>query len=229
MAPDPGPAGPTILFDKDGTRVEDVPFNVDPDRIRLVPGGATAIRRLADAGFAAAVVTNQSGVARGYFALRDLDAVRDRLAELLAAQGMRLRGFYACPHLPMGTVREFAVVCDCRKPGPGLVRRAIDELGLVAADTWVVGDSWADIGAGRAAGCRTALVGPEWRLGRHLPPGRQPELSAPDLATVADAILLDAATAGQGHPSVAQRGTLRPRLAPVVRRSAAGAPAHRSR
>ncbi|MFN8629744.1 MAG: HAD-IIIA family hydrolase [Chloroflexota bacterium] len=188
MAPE-RPPGATILFDKDGTLIENVPYNVDPARIRLIRGGHEPIRRLAGAGFDAAIVTNQSGVARGYFTLEDLDAVRDRVAALLAELGMSLRGFYACPHLPTGSVPAYAIACTCRKPGSGLVRQAIDELGLVAADTWLVGDSWADVLAGRGAGCRTALVGSEWRLGRFLPPGKEPEISVPSLAEAADAIL----------------------------------------
>jgi D-glycero-D-manno-heptose 1,7-bisphosphate phosphatase len=189
--PGAGHAGgaPTILFDKDGTLIEDIPYNVDPARIRLATGAAAGLRRLGAAGFAAAVVTNQTGVARGLFTLGDLDAVRDRIAELLGAQGLALRGFYACPHFPMGSVAEFAIACDCRKPGGGLVRRAIAELGLVASDTWVVGDSWADVAAGRSAGCRTVLVGPEWWLGRFLPPGRRPDVAVPDLATGIEVIL----------------------------------------
>ncbi len=183
------PPGRTVLFDKDGTLIEDVPFNVDPARIRLVPGVEASLRRLGAAGFAAAVVTNQPGVARGYFTLRDLDAVRDRVAGLLVEQGVTLRGFYACPHFPMGSVAEFAIACDCRKPGGGLVRRALEELRLVAAETWMVGDSWADVAAGRSAGCRTLLVGPEWRLGALLPPGRRPEVAAPDLPTGIEVIL----------------------------------------
>ncbi|HEY4753391.1 MAG TPA: HAD-IIIA family hydrolase, partial [Candidatus Limnocylindrales bacterium] len=185
----PGHVQPTVLFDKDGTLIDDVPFNVDPALIRLAPGAAAALRRLGDAGFAAAVVTNQPGVALGYFGLRDLEAVHGRLEQLLADQGVRLRGFYACPHHPRGSVGAFAIACRCRKPGGGLVRRAVRELGLVAADTWVVGDSWADVAAGRSAGCRTVLVGPEWRLGHLLPPGRQPEVAVPALADGIGAIL----------------------------------------
>jgi histidinol-phosphate phosphatase family protein len=186
---EPGRAQPTVLFDKDGTLIEDVPFNVDPALIRLAPGAAAALRRLGDAGFAAAVVTNQPGVALGYFGLRDLEAVSGCLARLLAEQGVRLRGFYACPHHPRGSVREFAIACRCRKPGGGLVRRAVRELGLVAEDTWVVGDSWADVAAGRSAGCRTVLVGPEWRLGHLLPPGRRPDVAVPAFADGMDTIL----------------------------------------
>jgi D-glycero-D-manno-heptose 1,7-bisphosphate phosphatase len=189
---------PTILFDKDGTLIEDVPYNVDPAQVRLAPGVAASLRRLAAAGFAAAVVTNQSGVARGYFTLRDLDAVRDRLAVLLAELGVPLRGFYACPHLPMGSVAQYAIACDCRKPGGGLVRQAVEELGLAASATWMVGDSWADVAAGRSAGCRTLLVGPEWRLGALLPPGRRPDVAVPDLPAGIEVILEDLRAAEAG-------------------------------
>lgn len=193
MADTPGdalPTGrPTVLFDKDGTLIEDVPYNVDPALIRFAPGTEGALERLAAAGFAAAVVTNQSGIARGYFSLRDLEPVRERLAAMLGALGVPLAGFYACPHLPRGTVAEFAVVCECRKPGTGLVRRAISELRLDAPTTWLVGDTWADIAAGRAAGCRTILVGPEWRLASTLPPVRQPDAAVPDLSAAIDVIL----------------------------------------
>ena len=211
MAPehDGGSGQPTILFDKDGTLIEDVPYNVDPARVRLARGAEASLRRLAAAGFAAAVVTNQTGVARGYFTLRDLDAVRDRLAELLAEQGVTLRGFYACPHFPMGSVPEFAIACDCRKPGGGLVRQAVDELGLVASRTWVVGDSWADIAAVRSAGCRTLLVGPEWRLGAFLPPGRRPDFAVPDLASGIEVILADRLLAGDA-PASERTGQLEP-------------------
>lgn len=168
-------------------------------------GAAAPLRRLADAGFAAAVVTNQTGVARGYFTLADLEGVRARIAELLAELGVPLRGFYACPHFPMGSVAEFAIACDCRKPGGGLVRQALRDLGLVASETWVVGDSWADVAAGRSAGCRTALVGPEWRLGGLLPPARRPDVAVPDLPEAIDVILEACRTAEALAPGVSSK------------------------
>ena len=151
------------------------------------------------------MITNQSGVARGYFTLTDLGPVRDRISVLLADSGMRLRAFYVCPHQPMGSVPEYAVACDCRKPGSGLVRRALDELGLQPGETWMVGDSWADVAAGRGAGCLTALVGPEWRLGHLLPPGREPQIVAPDLATAVNAILGEHPASGW-HPTATRTG-----------------------
>src|SRR5947209_3750346 len=110
------------------------------DRFRdLDPG----LRLLGEAGFRFVVVTNQSGVARGYFTEADLDAVARHLAAELAAHGASLHGFYFCPHLPDG-INEYAIECDCRKPEPGLIHRASRELGLPVEGSWFVGDTWMD-------------------------------------------------------------------------------------
>src|SRR5581483_10333629 len=115
---------PAVFLDKDGTLVEDVPYNVDPDRIRLLPGTAAGLRRLHAAGYQLVVVSNQSGVARGYFPESALAAVEARLRELLTSAGVPLAGFYYCPHHPAGAVPAYTVACTCRKPLPGLVVRA---------------------------------------------------------------------------------------------------------
>jgi histidinol-phosphate phosphatase family protein len=184
--------GPRAVFlDKDGTLVEDVPYNVDPARIRLAPGAAEGLPALHAAGYRLVVVSNQSGVARGYFPEGALAAVEGRLRELLAELGVPLAGFYYCPHHPAGSVAAYAVACDCRKPAPGLVRRAAAELGLDVARSWFVGDILDDVEAGRRAACRTVLVDngneTEWRLS----PGRAPHHRAADLAAAARAILAD--------------------------------------
>lgn len=147
-----------IFLDKDGTLIEDVPYNVDPALIRLMPGVGEVLRSLQEAGFALVVVTNQSGVARGLFPESALGGVEARLRELLAEDGVTLAGFYACPHHPEGTVPEYAQDCDCRKPGPGLLRRAAGELNLDLDASWMVGDILNDIEAGRRAGCRAVLL-----------------------------------------------------------------------
>lgn len=180
--------GPVVLVDKDGTLIEDLPYNVDPARIRLAPGARRAVRRLGAAGYRLAIVTNQSGVARGYSTLEDLDRVRDHLARVVQDLGSELAAFYACPHHPRGT-NEYAVVCDCRKPLPALARQAVEDLGLEAARTWFVGDTWMDVAAGRGAGCRTILVGPESRYAHTLPPGRRPDVAVRTLDEAATAIL----------------------------------------
>jgi histidinol-phosphate phosphatase family protein len=180
--------GRAILLDKDGTLIEDLPYNVDPDRIRLAPGADRAIRALAAAGYDFAIVTNQSGVARGYFPLEALRAVENRLRAELEARGARLVAFYACPHHPAG-VNGFAVDCVCRKPLPGLVRRAAADLGVLPEAAWLIGDTWMDVAAGRAAGCRTIMVGPDRLRLAELPRSGRPDHVALDLAAAARIVL----------------------------------------
>src|SRR5262249_37257404 len=105
-----------VSLDKDGTLIEDVPYNVDPAQIRLLPGAALGLRALHDAGYQLFVVSNQSGVARGLFAEEALEPVERRLHELLADIGVPLSGFYYCPHHPEGVSRPYAMVCSCQKP-----------------------------------------------------------------------------------------------------------------
>ncbi|GAA5534253.1 HAD family hydrolase [Deinococcus aluminii] len=178
-----------VLLDKDGTLIEDVPYNVDPALIRLAPGVGEALRALHGAGYILAVVTNQSGVARGLFPESALEGVEARLRELLAAEGVPLSGFYACPHHPEGTVAEYARDCDCRKPQPGLLRRAAEELDLDLSASWMVGDILNDVEAGGRAGCWTVLLDTggetEWVPG----PYRTPEVTARNWSEVAAAIL----------------------------------------
>jgi D-glycero-D-manno-heptose 1,7-bisphosphate phosphatase len=191
---------PAVFLDKDGTLIEDLPYNVDPRRIRLAPGAAEGVRLLHDAGYALVVVTNQSGVARGWFTLDELDRVADHLRAVLAGLGAPLTGFYACPHGPEGD-DDGPPSCDCRKPLPGLIRRAANELNLDLGGSWLVGDTWMDVLAGREAGCRTVLVGPEWRLVAGWPAERRPEHAVFDLGSAAQFILardVEVATAESG-------------------------------
>ena len=186
---------PAVFFDKDGTLVDDVPFNVDPARIRLAPGAHEAIAALAQAGFALFVISNQGGVARGHFAESALATVHTRLRELVHAAGGRLAGFYYCPHDPAGHVETYARVCDCRKPRPGLILQAAQAHGIDLASSWFVGDILHDIEAGNRAGCRTVLIdnGNETEWVRT--PLRTPDASVGDLAAAAAHILRGAPTA----------------------------------
>jgi D-glycero-D-manno-heptose 1,7-bisphosphate phosphatase len=178
-----------VFLDKDGTLITNVPYSVNCELITLAPGAADALRTFAGAGLDVAVVSNQPGVAFGRFAEDALDAVRDRLAEMIAPLGVRLRAFYYCPHHPAGTVSRYAVECQCRKPQCGLLLRASAELDVDLARSWMVGDILDDVEAGRRAGCRTALVNnggeTEWVQG----PLRQPDVVARDLAAAARAIV----------------------------------------
>jgi D-glycero-D-manno-heptose 1,7-bisphosphate phosphatase len=178
VALSPARSRPAVFLDKDGTLVEDVPYNVDPAKVRLRPGAGPALRRLADEGFALVVVTNQSGVARGLFPAEALHDVKVRLREVLAPFGAELIGFHACPHHPQGSVPPFDRECECRKPKPGLLLRAAEAQGLDLHRSWMVGDILDDIEAGRRAGCRTVLIDDpnspsgetEWRGGGYRTP-----------------------------------------------------------
>jgi histidinol-phosphate phosphatase family protein len=178
-----------VFFDKDGTLIEDVPYNVDPDQIRLEPGAADALRQLNAAGYRLFVISNQSGVARGYFPEEALVKVEGRLRELLADAGVRLAGFYYCPHHPAGSLPAYAVACSCRKPAPGLLLRAAVEHDIDLPRSWFVGDILNDVEAGRSAGCRTVLLDTghetEWVLAR----GRLPHHVVGDLRQAARVIL----------------------------------------
>lgn len=147
-----------VFLDKDGTLIEDVPYNVDPALIRLAPAAAEGLRALHDAGYRLIVVSNQSGIARGYFPESALAAVADRVRALLADVGVPLAGFYYCPHHPQGSNPAYAVVCDCRKPQPGLILRAARSHDIDLDRSWLIGDILDDVEAGRRAGCQTILI-----------------------------------------------------------------------
>jgi D-glycero-D-manno-heptose 1,7-bisphosphate phosphatase len=139
------------LLDRDGTIIAERHYLATPDGVKLLPGAAEGLRRLAELGIGLVVVTNQSGLSRGYFDQATLDAIHDRMRELLAQGGVTLDGIYICPH-----TGEDA--CDCRKPRPGLVRQAALELGFDAAEAFVLGDKACDVDLGRAVGATTFLL-----------------------------------------------------------------------
>jgi HAD superfamily hydrolase (TIGR01662 family) len=141
-------ARPTaVLFDRDGTLVEDVPYNGDPDRVRVVPGAREALRLLRACGVRTGVVTNQSGIGRGLLSAGQVRRVNERVEELLGP----FDGWFVCPHRP-------GAGCRCRKPRPGLVLAAAHRLGVPPGTCAVVGDIAADMLAARAAGARGVLV-----------------------------------------------------------------------
>lgn len=190
---------PAIFLDKDGTLIENVPYNVDCGKVRLAPGGGDAARMLHEAGYALVVVTNQSGVAMGYFAPEDLGPVERKLRDLLAAEGAPLAGFYFCPHHPAGAVPKYSCPCTCRKPRPGMLLRAAEELSLDLGRSWLIGDILDDIEAAHRADCRAAMVDSGSETVWDLSPPRVPDITAPDLLTAARRIL--AAGAGSVQPA----------------------------
>jgi D-glycero-D-manno-heptose 1,7-bisphosphate phosphatase len=171
-------ARPAIFIDRDGTLNEAVGYLNHPSRLRLFPWSVDAIRVIHEEGYLAVLATNQSGVGRGIIAEEALEAVHRELFRILEDAGAPLDGVYVCPHRPQDG-------CDCRKPKPGLLRRAESELGVDLARSWVVGDSLSDLEAAWSVGARAALVRTgygegafqyqlkDWR--------RRPDLIAPDL------------------------------------------------
>lgn len=180
-----------IFLDKDGTLIRDVPYNVDPAQMRLMPRAAKGLRKLAEAGYKVFVITNQSGVARGLFPEEALLAVKERLHRLLSREGVRLQGFYYCPHHPEGHAPGYGIACECRKPLPGLVLRAATEHALDLAHSWTIGDILDDIEAGRRSGCKTILINNGHETEWVISPLREPDYVAGDLDKAADIILGD--------------------------------------
>lgn len=149
---------PAVFIDRDGTLTEEVGYVNHPSRLRLLPRSAEAVRRLNEAGVAAVVATNQAGVARGYFSEDVLHAVNAALVAQLERAGARLDGLYVCLHHPSEGVPPYRAACDCRKPRPGLLVRAAQELGLDLAASAMVGDKASDLEPGRRVGARAVLV-----------------------------------------------------------------------
>jgi D-glycero-D-manno-heptose 1,7-bisphosphate phosphatase len=164
------------FLDRDGTINESPPQGEYVTRIedfRLLPGAVEGLGSLARCGFALVVVSNQRGVAKGLVSEELLRATEEAIQEALRPEGTEIARFYYCPH-------ELEEECDCRKPRPGMLIRAQEDLGLDARASWMIGDSGTDIEAGKAAGCRTAYLGNE--------PGVGATLTAESLADAASAI-----------------------------------------
>jgi D-glycero-D-manno-heptose 1,7-bisphosphate phosphatase len=140
-----------IVLDRDGTIIEEHEYLSQPEQIRLIPGAGAALRELQQMGFGVVVITNQSGIGRGFFDQAQLGRIHQRLEQLLVGEGVRLDGVYVCPHLPDDD-------CACRKPRLGLMEKAAKDLGFRLEDSIVIGDKACDIEMGRAAGALTFLV-----------------------------------------------------------------------
>ena len=177
-----------IFLDKDGTLIENVPFNVERSRIVLAPDAVDALRLLAADGYRFIVVSNQPGVAFGRFPSGALKAVAEHLRDLFAANDLELDECYWCPHHPDGTVDEYKFECTCRKPMPGLMQAAARERDIDLERSWLIGDILDDVEAGNRAGCRTVLldVGNETEWQRS--PLRIPDVIAANLLDAAERI-----------------------------------------
>jgi D-glycero-D-manno-heptose 1,7-bisphosphate phosphatase len=169
-----------VFLDRDGTLIEEVGYLDRVDRVELYPWSIDAVRLLNRAGMPVIVVTNQSGIARGFFTEAIVDRVHEHISALLAEGGARIDAYYYCPHHPHGHVDGYTHVCNCRKPARGLVDRAVLEFGIDPGASFVVGDRWLDVRLARTVGARGVLVRTGYGAGEE----RQP----PD-DLVADAIV----------------------------------------
>lgn len=168
----------------------DRPYSADPRTIDLLPGVAEGLETLQVAGYLLIVVTNQSGIARGYFDERALRRMHEKLDRMLASLGVQIAAYYYCPHHVDGRKRSLAQDCDCRKPSPGMILRAASDWSIDLRQSWLIGNSPSDFEAAETAGCRALLVGTD------IPDG-----PCPRVGTLADAARQIIEHDGLGLPS----------------------------
>ncbi len=147
-----------VFIDRDGTLIRDKEYLADPDNIEWFPGVFGALKELEEAGFSLIVVTNQSGVARGYFDEETVQAVNSRFKADLAREGINLTGLYYCPAHPEADQKKYRHNLHRRKPAPGMLKEGAREHKLDLPVSWMVGDKLSDVECGKRAGCRAILV-----------------------------------------------------------------------
>ncbi|HUQ67050.1 MAG TPA: HAD family hydrolase [Flavitalea sp.] len=178
-----------VFLDKDGTIIPDVPYNIDTDKVTLSDGVIEGLQLLQSYGYLLVIVSNQSGIAHGYFTEEQLNKVREKINSMCSKMGIYLDGFYYCPHHPEGTVQGYTTHCECRKPHPGLLLKAAGDMDIDLSSSWMIGDILNDVEAGNRAGCKTILINngneTEWQPGDT----RIPEFFANDLSEAAKYIL----------------------------------------
>lgn len=157
-----------IFLDKDGTLVPDLPYNVDADKITISPDAITGLKALHEAGYLLIIISNQSGIAKGFYDTEALSGVEFKIQQLLQSEGLYLTGFYFCPHDKEGSIPEYRVACKCQKPQPGLILEAAQDHDIDLAKSWMIGDILNDVEAGHRAGCEAILINngneTEWEM-----------------------------------------------------------------
>ena len=186
------PMKPAVFIDRDGTILDELGYVVPGAEVKIYPFSAAAISRLTDAGFPVVVITNQGGIALGMYDHAFVDETHARLTESLAKDGAQITAWYYCPHHPEGKVAAFTQVCECRKPGTGLLEAAARDLNVDLSQSWVVGDQWRDIELARRAGSRGILVRTGYGAGLEADWPKdiaRPPVVCDDLMSAADYIL----------------------------------------
>jgi D,D-heptose 1,7-bisphosphate phosphatase len=194
-----------IFLDKDGTLIDDVPYNIDPGRMTLSRHAGNGLRLFAKLGYKLIVVSNQSGIAKGFFDESAMHAVEQRLVQLLRQEQVELFAFYYCPHHPEGLVPQYRIDCNCRKPASGMLLQAANEHGIDLHSSWMIGDILDDVEAGNRAGCWTILLDngneTEWQISTQ----RKPDFMAPSLHAAARLVALQ----DEAHVEVPVRASAR--------------------
>jgi len=148
-----------VFLDRDGVVTKEPPYYAHKiNQLELIPNSAEAIRLLNESGFKVIVVSNQAGVARGYYQEKDIQIYNNEMKRQLEEKGARIDAIYYCPHHPEATIEKYKIDCDCRKPKPGMLKRAEKDLNLNLKLSFLIGDKMSDIEAGYRAGCKTILV-----------------------------------------------------------------------
>lgn len=159
-----------VFLDKDGTLIPDIPYNIDPEKITLQHNSLEGLQLLCAQGYSLIIVSNQAGVALGYFTEAQLKLAMEKLQKLLLEAGVPIDDIYYCPHHPDAKLAKYKKRCVCRKPAPGLLLRAAQDYDINLSDSWMIGDILNDIEAGNRAGCRSILIDngneTEWLTGR---------------------------------------------------------------
>lgn len=148
-----------VFLDRDGTLNEEVNYLHRPEDMHLLEGVQQALRRLKEAGFKLVVITNQAGVARGYYTEEDVKLLHGYMNEILSAEGARIDGFYYCPHHPVHGIGSYKKDCSCRKPGIGMFLQAEKQFAVDKAHSYMIGDKLLDTQAGKNYGVTSILVG----------------------------------------------------------------------
>lgn len=147
-----------LFLDKDGTLVRDVPYNGDPNKVELNDDILPGLREVQEAGYELIVVSNQPGIAHGYFSEASLRPVVTALRSKMTQAGLRLAAFYYCPHHAQARLPDYRIACECRKPEAGLFYRAAEKFDISLRNSWMIGDIIDDVQAGKRAGCRSILL-----------------------------------------------------------------------
>jgi D-glycero-D-manno-heptose 1,7-bisphosphate phosphatase len=147
-----------IFIDKDGTLIPDIPYNIDPELISVDRTIRSSLKHAKQNGYMLILVSNQSGIARGYFTPQDLIPVAEKIQGELKVEDVQLDDMFFCPHHPKGIIKEYAIECDCRKPMPGMIINAASKHNIDLKQSWMIGDILNDVEAGTRAGCKTILV-----------------------------------------------------------------------